>query len=227
MAVASRFDPSALRLILITDGRGDPVRVERIVEQAVAGGVRCVQLREPQWSARAVWRCAERLGAVLARAQGLLLVNDRIDVALAGAAHGVQVGHRSLPPDVARRVLGDAPLLGYSAHEVADLDLAAAGRCDFALLSPIWPTSSKPGAPHLGTHRAGQMTSVARVPVVWLGGIDAARVAALAELPPMARPVGIAVRSAILDALDPGGAARELVHALAQALPPAAARSLP
>src|SRR5688572_16823396 len=80
-----RLDPSLLRLVLITDGRGDPVRVERIVTAVVEAGVRCVQLREPQWSARALLRACERLQPVLAAHGALLLVNDRADVAATGA----------------------------------------------------------------------------------------------------------------------------------------------
>jgi thiamine-phosphate diphosphorylase len=214
-APVRRLDPALLRLVLITDGRGDPVRVERIVAAAVQAGVRCVQLREPQWPARAMLRACERLLPVVTGAGGVLLVNDRLDVVATGMAHGAQIGHRSLPPEVARRVLGPAFVIGYSAHDTNELDLAVAAGCDFALLSPVWPTTSKPGALHLGVNRAGQYTSKARLPVVWLGGIDAARVRALAELPPLARPAGIAVRSAIMTALDPADAARGLLQALA------------
>lgn len=214
-APARRLDPALLRLVLITDGRGDPVRVERIVAAAVQAGVRCVQLREPQWPARAMLRACERLLPIVSGAGGLLLVNDRLDVVAAGSAHGAQIGHRSLPPEVARRVLGPGFVIGFSTHDASELDLAVAGGCDFALLSPVWPTSSKPGAPHLGTHRAGAYTSKARLPVVWLGGIDAARARTLAELPPLARPAGIAVRSAIMSALDPADATRGLLQAVA------------
>ena len=213
-ARASVLDPSVLRLVLITDGRGDPVRVERIVEMAVGAGVRCVQLRESQWPARAVLGCCERLLPLLAPVRGLLLVNDRLDVVAAGVAHGAQIGHRSLPPEVARRVLGEEFVIGYSAHDQGELDLAVAGGCDFALLSPVWPTTSKPGAPHLGVMRAAQLTSKARLPVVWLGGVDVARAENLANVPPLARPAGIAVRSAIMSALDPGEAIRALLAAL-------------
>jgi len=214
-APARRLDPSLLRLVLITDGRGDPVRVERVIEQAVAAGLRCVMLREPQWSARAVLRACERLLPLLTRTGGRLFVNDRVDVVAAGVAHGAQVGHRSLPPEVARRVLGPDFLLGYSAHDQSELDLAVAADCDFALLSPVWPTTSKPAAPHLGETRAAQFTSKARLPVVWLGGVDPTRAASLAELPAVGRPAGVAVRSAIMSALDPGEATQSLLQALA------------
>jgi thiamine-phosphate pyrophosphorylase len=208
------IDRRVLRLVLVTDGRGDTVRLERIVGECVAAGLRCVQLREPQWPARGVLRACERLQPLLAAVGGVLLVNDRVDVAAAGAAHGAQVGHRSLPPELARAVLGPQRVLGYSAHDVAELDLAAAAGCDFALLSPVWPTTSKPGAPHLGPGRAAQLTAKARLPVVWLGGVDADQLPALAALPALGRPVGVAVRSAICSAADPAAATGALLHAL-------------
>lgn len=214
-ATARRLDPALLRLVLITDGRGDAGRLEHVVAQAVAAGCRCVQLREPQWPARTLLRTCERLLPVLQAVGGLLLVNDRLDVALAGAAHGAQVGHRSLPPEIARRVLGPDFVLGYSAHDQGELDLAVAAGCDFALLSPVWPTTSKPDVPHLGVPRAAALTSRARLPVAWLGGVDGQRAGSLAEVPTGGRPVGLAVRSAIMAALDPGEATRCLLQAMA------------
>lgn len=218
------LDLSPLHLVLITDGRGDLVRLETVVAAAVAGGVRCVQLREPHWSGRMLWHAAERLRPLLDGVQGWLLVNDRVDIAACGAAHGAQVGHRSLPPDQARRVLGAERRLGYSAHDQAELDLAAAAGCDFALLSPVWPTTSKPGGAHLGEPRAIALTSQARLPVVWLGGITAAAAARIADLPANGRPVGIAVRSAIMAADEPRYAAAALLRAFPAGSVPTGAR---
>ncbi len=201
-----------LRLVLITDGRGDLVRLEVIVRAAVAGGVRCVQLREPHWSARALLQGAERMRPLLAAVDGILLLNDRVDVAAAGAADGAQIGHRSLPPELARRVLGETRVLGYSAHDQGELDLAAVSGCDFALLSPVWPTTSKPGMAHLGEPQAMTLTASARLPVVWLGGITANNAARIADLPAGCRPVGIAVRSAIMSAEDPRYASAALLR---------------
>ncbi len=223
MAASARsFHRSLLQLVLVTDGRGDPARLERIVDQVVAAGVRTVQLREPELPARVLLRTCERLLPILQRVGGLLLVNDRVDVAAAGAAHGAQIGHRSLPPELARKVLGPDPVLGLSAHDRAELDLATAGGCDFALLSPVWPTPSKPGAPHLGAVRAAQLTAAARLPVVWLGGVTVGVLGGLAALPQVAWPAGFAVRSAIMGADDPGVAAAELLAATAALLGAAA-----
>lgn len=213
-----RLDLQSLRLVLITDGLGDAERVERIVEEAVQGGVRCVQLREPKWTARAMLRSCERLLPVLDEVQGLLLVNDRLDVAAAALAHGAQIGHRSLPPELARKVVGPRTVLGYSAHDQEELASAASGGCDFALLSPVWPTASKPGLPHLGMVRAAQLTAKATLPVVWLGGVAAGSIAALGTLPAEGRPVGFAVRSAIMAHDDPAAAAAALLAAIHRAI---------
>lgn len=203
-----------LRLILVTDGFGDPNRIVEIVKHALAGGVRCVQLREGKWTARAMLRACDSLRPLLDDVGGLLLVNDRVDIAASGAAHGAQVGHRSLPPKMARDVLGPDRVLGYSAHDESELAEAAAGGCDFALLSPVWPTTSKPDAAFLGPERAGQLTAAATLPVIWLGGVDHKTIAQLAEVPAAQRPIGVAVRSAIMLVAQPDLAARELLAAL-------------
>ena len=134
----SRMTDPRLRLILITDGAGDLARIEAVVTAALRGGCRCVQLRERTWSARQHAAACERLQPLLDAAGGLLLVNDRVDVASAGLAHGAQVGHRSLAPAAARQALPRPALLGSSTHDARELDGAAAAGCDFALLAPVW-----------------------------------------------------------------------------------------
>jgi thiamine-phosphate pyrophosphorylase len=213
MTRQTRWDADLFRLLLVTDGRGDLVRLETVVGAAIEGGVRVVQLREPHWSARLLLQGAERLRPLLDAVGGLLFVNDRLDVALTGVAHGVQLGHRSLPPDLARGIVGDRLLLGFSAHDQAELDLAAAAGCDVALLSPVWATESKPGMPFLGEGRAAGLTAAARLPVVWLGGVTATHAARAADLPAPHRPVGIAVRSGIMSSSDPRYAAQALRRA--------------
>ena len=205
-----------LRLILVTDGFGDPRRIEAIVASALRGGLRCLQLREPKWTARQMLRSCETLLPMLAAADGLLLVNDRIDVCAAGAAHGAQIGHRSLPPQHARRVLGPDAVLGYSAHNEQELVAAERNDCDFALVSPVWPTSSKPDAAFLTVARAVQLTATVQMPVLWLGGVDLHTMAELGAVPKHQRPVGVAVRSAIMLAEDPEQYTRALLSAWPQ-----------
>lgn len=203
-----------LRLILVTDGFGDPGRVEEIVRQATLGGVRCVQLREGKWSARAMLRACDTLRPILESVDGLLLVNDRVDVAATRRAHGAQIGYRSLPPELARQILCPETVLGYSAHDEEELSAAGKHGCDFALLSPVWPTTSKPNSAFLGPERAGQLTAAATLPVIWLGGVNVETIRQIVDVPPNERPVGVAVRSAIMLTKDPQQAAQDLLAAL-------------
>ncbi|GAB4143537.1 MAG: thiamine phosphate synthase [Planctomycetota bacterium] len=205
---------SALRLCLITDGRADLNGLVRLVERALEGGVRAVQLREPGLSARQLASLAERLMPDFEQVGGLLLVNDRADLAAAGVCHGVQIGHRSLPPARARAAVGPDRLVGCSVHEPADIEQCALAGCDFGVLAPVLPTPSKPGVPHLGIDRAARWTERAGLPLLWLGGFDASSIAQLAHVPARGRPLGIAVRSAICGADDPGAASWRLSQEL-------------
>lgn len=211
---------SALRLLFVTDGRGDEERIEAQVAAAVTGGVRAVQVREPGLSARALVRLGERLRPVLARVQGLLFVNDRIDCALAGAFDGVQLGHRSIPWSLARRTAGPSLLLSASVHDARELAAAEAADVDLLVLSPVWPTPSKPGALALGVEAALQLGSKATRPVVWLGGVTAERLRELDAVPVARRPEGFAVLSAIASAADPRAAATSLAAAADAVLGP-------
>jgi thiamine-phosphate pyrophosphorylase len=197
------------RPVLITDARGDAGRIETIVAAAVDGGVRAVQVREPLLGARALGALCERLRARLP-AGGMVLVNDRVDVAAVGFADGVHLGGRSLAPEDARRVLGPQALIGFSAHDADELAFAAQQGASYASLSPVFRTASKPGAAALGLERALVLARAAKLPVVWLGGIDEARAREL-----RARWSGaVAVRGAICGARDPRAAAAALVRAL-------------
>ena len=95
-----------------------------------------------------------------------------------------------------------------------ELEVAAASGCDFALLAPIWRTSSKPEVIPLGLDAAGELTAAARLPVVWLGGVSPENVAQLRELEPRRRPAGLATIGALMSAADPEQVARALLDEL-------------
>jgi thiamine-phosphate pyrophosphorylase len=191
--------------MLITDGRGDPDRVIRVVAAALAGGVRGVQVREPSLSAREVCALCEELKPRVEAVGGELFVNDRVDVVAAGYAHGVQLGYRSLRPVAARRVLPASARVGYSVHDLAQIREGEAA--DFFILAPLFPTGSKPGVEPLGLDRAGELVAASPRPVVLLGGIDAANARSAREI----GASGVAVMRAVCDADDPRSAAAALV----------------
>src|SRR6184192_213374 len=193
--------PSSLpRLILVTDRRA----TDRDLLEALGAGLPAVQLREKDLPGRPLLALAERLRAATARTGALLFVNDRIDVALAAVADGVQLGTGSVPVEVARRLLPAGALVGVSTHALGE---AAAG-ADFALFGPVWETPSKAGAQ--GEARLQEAVRAAAIPVLAIGGVTAARVPAVRA----AGAAGVAVIRAILAAPDPGAATRALLGAL-------------
>jgi thiamine-phosphate pyrophosphorylase len=196
------------RLVLVTDRRaiGDRDLVA-VVAAALDGGLPAVQLREKDLPGRPLLALAERLRGETARRRALLLVNDRVDVAVAAGADGVHLGGGALPVAVARGLLPPGALVGASVHTV---DEAAACDADFAVFGPVWATPSKAayGAPQ-GERRLADAVGAAHVPVLAIGGVAASRVAAARA----AGAHGVAVIRAILAADDPAAATRALVRA--------------
>jgi len=137
-----------------------------------------------------------------------LLINDRIDVALAVDADGVHLGGHSLPVTVARRLLGAEKLIGVSTHRPGDIALATAAGADFVTFGPVFTTPSKAGfGPPLGVDALRAACTAGQLPVFALGGIKAEHI-------PLLHPLGVhglAIISAIIAAADPETAARALL----------------
>jgi thiamine-phosphate pyrophosphorylase len=197
------------RLCLVTDRHATDGRdLVDVVERALGAGLPAVQLRDKDLDGRMLFVLAERLRAATRRAGAMLFVNDRVDVAAAIGADGVQLGSASLPVAVARRLLPSGCLIGQSTH---GLDEARASVADLVLFGPVFETPSKLayGAPQ-GVAALGRVVAGARVPVLAIGGIDATNVASV-----RATGVhGIAVIRAILGAPDPATATRTLLAVL-------------
>jgi thiamine-phosphate pyrophosphorylase len=207
--------PLPFRAYLITDRRLAPDgELPALVERALAGvppGAAAVGLREKDLGAAELLRLARALREVTRRAGAPLLVNDRVDVALAAEADGVHLAGHSLPAAAARRLLGPDRLLGASAHDVAQARAARDGGCDFATFSPIYDTPSKAafGAPQGLTPLREATRALAPFPLVALGGVTVARAPECRE----AGAAGAAVIRAVLAAPDPGEATRRLAAA--------------
>jgi thiamine-phosphate pyrophosphorylase len=163
---------------LITDRRIAPDLAAR-ADAALAGippGRVAVHLREKDLGGGDLLALARALGAVC-RARGqLLLVNDRLDVALAAGADGVHLPSAGIPPGDARRLLGPAALVGVSCHSVREVARARAGGASYATFGPVYDTPSKrPFGPPVGLAALAEACRLG-LPVVALGGVDAARV---------------------------------------------------
>ena len=197
------------RLVVVTDRHATAGRdLVEVIDRALDAGLPAVQLRDKDLSGAALFRLAERLRAATARAGALLFVNDRVDVARAVGADGVQLGAASLPVDVARTLLAPTALVGASVHELEEI---AETTADFAVFGPIFDTPSKRGygAPQ-GPARLREATSRTRVPVLAIGGIDGSNVEAVRA----AGAYGVAVIRAILQATDPNATTRALLAAM-------------
>jgi thiamine-phosphate pyrophosphorylase len=197
------------RVYLITDRRqasgGDTVRT---VALALDGGIRAVQLREKDLPGKELYRLAGRIRELTARYGARLLVNDRVDVALAVGADGVHLGGSSMPASVARRLLGKESLIGCSTHNTRELRDAAAQGADFATFGPVYQTPSKaPYGPPVGVAALATACRETNLPLFALGGVEAGNAREVIE----AGAFGIALISYVMAAADPCEAARNLL----------------
>ena len=182
-----------------------------VVRAAVQGGVTCVQLREKSLSTRAFLARAHLLKEVLAEAPSPvpLIINDRLDIALACGAEGVHVGQSDMPPEVIREHMPHA-LIGLSVESVADVRRVGerAAPVDYLGVSPVFPTRTKADtAAPLGLNGLAAIRALTSLPLVAIGGIALANAAAALS----SGADGLAVVSAILAAPDPRMASQELM----------------
>lgn len=191
-------------LYLITDRHQTAGRpLLEVVEAALSGGVRAVQLREKDLPLPELYDLAWELRALTSRFDARLFINQRIDVALAVEADGVQLGVSSLPVTAALRIAPDL-LIGYSSHAVGEAAAALAKGADFVTFGPVFPTPSKAayGEP-LGLNALAEACSRLRGPLFALGGVKQDNLAQVTA-------VGchrVALISDILAAPDPAAAA--------------------
>ena len=187
-----------------------------VVLEAVRGGVTAVQLRWKDDAGRAFVEQARALIDAL-RPLGIpLIVNDRVDVALASGADGVHVGQDDIAPSDVRRMVGDGLLIGLSVTCIEEARRVDPRMVDYVGLGPVFTTPSKAdAAPPLGLEGVRATCDVLSVPAIAIGGITAAN-----ATPVIATGVaGIAVVSAICGADDPRRAATELAMLVRAALP--------
>ena len=164
--------------MLVTDRRAcGERRLEDVVEAAVEGGVNVVQLREKDLPAAELYDLALRLRQIVGT-QALLLVNDRVDVALAAGAHGVELGGSGLPTEVARKLAPDL-LIGRSVHDVAHAADAVRGGADLLVVGTMFASRSHPGHDPAGpVAGAEDWRRSSTVPLIGIGGITAANATA-------------------------------------------------
>ena len=198
-------------LCLVTDRGACAGRpIEGIVAAAVAAGVGLVQLRERDLSAREILRVGETLLEPVRKGGGALVVNDRADVAVVLGADGVHLGGNSLAVRSARKVVGDAMLVGVSVHSIEEAVQAAGEGADYLLLGTIFETRSHPGMPPAGLSLVTEVAAAVRIPLLAIGGVNATNAGSVIG----AGASGVAVITAIQSAPDVSAATRALLGAM-------------
>jgi thiamine-phosphate pyrophosphorylase len=167
------------RLYVISNRRAcAPRLLPLVLKQAAQIGVKAVQLREKDLSPDELYRLALDVQESVSAYGARLLINDRADVAAAVGAAGVHLTERSMPAAAARRILGDAALIGVSAHRAEGAAMAEDGGADFVILGPVFQSPSHPETSPIGLHVLEEVASRLRIPVFAVGGITAANAAA-------------------------------------------------
>ena len=178
-----------------------------IIEAAVKGGVTAVQIRAKDLPFREFLELGRRAADLLQKRRVPLLINDRVDIALACAATGVHLGQDDMPLALARKILGGKTIMGISVNTEEEALEAERRGADYIGLGPIYATSTKAtDLPLVGPEGIRNLKSRVRIPLIAIGGITVLNARAVKE----AGADGIAVISAILGAPDPEAAARQL-----------------
>jgi thiamine-phosphate diphosphorylase len=211
---AARSTPGICKtplLHLVTDPRLPRAGLLTVIRAAAENGADWIQVRDRRASARELFDLAQAV-VTICRPRGVrVAVNDRIDVALAVGADGVQLGGRSLPVGVARELVGDLSV-GVSVHSVESAVRVEAEGADWITFGHVFPTSSHPDEAPRGVAALAQAVQAVHTPVIAIGGIGTSQAGPVIQ----AGAAGIAVISAILDAPEAARATAELRQALDQ-----------
>jgi thiamine-phosphate pyrophosphorylase len=181
------------------------------VAECCDAGATAIELRDKEATAEELLRHAESLLPVARAGDALLIVNDRMDVALAAGADGVHLGPDDLPVVAARQIAPRGFLLGYSTDDPDEARAAAGAGADYLGVGAVYGTCSKPGLEDeaIGSERVHAVLEAAGLPGVGIGGITAENAGAVARA-----GAGVAVLGAVMGADEPGRAVRAILMAL-------------
>ncbi|VEF48091.1 thiamine-phosphate pyrophosphorylase [Bacillus freudenreichii] len=195
------------KLYLVTEESTPTEELLPLIRKAVSGGVTLVQLREKTSDGKAFYEKALQVKRILDTLSIPLIINDRVDVALAVEAAGIHVGQTDLPIEAVKKIIPDSMIVGISAHTEEEALKAEKSGADYIGVGSVFPTSSKPDAKPLPHETLGRIKDSVSIPVVAIGGITDKNVE---QLHPY-QVDGIAVVSSITRADDPKLAAQLLL----------------
>lgn len=206
-----RVGSEQLRLYLVTDSTNLPEDVFLFkIEQALKGGVSFLQIREKERSTLEYIELTKKVHEISMRYKVPLVVDDRVDVAMAAGAEGVHLGQSDMPVDIARKILGDEKIIGATAKTVEQATKAVKMGADYLGVGAIYPTTTKVKTVLTSVDTLRDICSAFEIPVGAIGGLNKDNVDVLKGVP----IAGICVVSAIMKANDSYGAARGLIDKL-------------
>lgn len=197
-----------LSLYLVTDNSEDVEKFLNTIEEAIKGGVTVVQIREKTADTLDFYNLALKVKEITSKYDVPLIVNDRVDIALAIDADGVHVGQSDMPCDVTRKLIGQNKILGVSAATVKEAKKAESDGADYIGTGAVFPTTTKDDADSVTKDELTEIVKSIDIPVVAIGGINLDNACELNGT----GIAGLSVVSAIMSSDNPKKASQELLN---------------
>ena len=197
-----------LSLYLVTDKSDDVEKFLKTIEEAIKGGTTVVQIREKTAATLDFYNLALKVKEITTKYNVPLIINDRVDVALAIDADGVHVGQSDMPCDVTRKLVGPDKIVGVSAATIDEAKKAENDGADYIGTGAVFPTATKDDAPKITKNDLKKIVDSISIPVVAIGGITLENASQLTDT----GIEGLSVVSAIMSSDDPRKSAEKLLN---------------
>ena len=197
-----------LSLYLVTDKSDDVEKFLKTIEEGIKGGVTVVQIREKTADTLDFYNLALKVKEITSKYNVPLIINDRVDIALAIDADGVHVGQSDMPCDVTRKLIGENKILGVSAATIDEAKKAEKDGADYIGSGAVFPTSTKDDAPKITKKELKEIVDSIKIPVVAIGGITIDNASELTNT----GIAGLSVVSAIMSADNPKESSKKLLE---------------
>ena len=197
-----------LSLYLVTDNINDEKKFLKTIEEAILGGVSIVQIREKTAETLEFYKLALKVKRITSKYNIPLIINDRVDIALAIDADGVHIGQKDMPCDIARTLIGDDKIIGVSATTIEEAKKAEKDGADYIGSGAVFPTQTKNDAESITKNDLKKLAESVNIPIVAIGGITIENAKELANT----GIAGLSVVSAIMNADNPKSASQKLLN---------------
>ncbi len=197
-----------LSLYLVTDNSDDVEKFLNTIEEGIKGGVTVVQIREKTADTLDFYNLALQVKEITKKYDIPLIINDRVDVALAIDADGVHVGQSDMPCDITRKLIGPDKILGVSAATIDEAKKAEIDGADYIGTGAVFPTKTKDDAPSVTKQELKEIVESINIPVVAIGGITLDNANQLTDT----GIAGLSVVSAIMSSENPKKSSEKLLN---------------